>query len=390
MKAIDQGSIRQQNISRMWELFVSHPFITRQELADGSGLSLMTVTNLVDHLNRYGVLDFAAPREESATGRKSAGRKADHISLSNTRHMWLVLDLTDEHFRFSALTLTLSSLPSGAPWQYDTMADYAANLRSFLRMVRRHLDTALQGFDVLGVAIVTPGPYDVRFDTVINKRVPALNTLHIKQLVREELGPYEYYVDEDVKFAVRAYLPQAALLGSDVLYYVYIGEGVGGAIIHDGNVLRGLNAAAGDIGQLITRDGSSYETKLSLRAFAQMLNITANQNVSEDALLTYINALAESAPERYIQALHMAADTLAHMLHTAQWLLDPAQVIIDCRYALPFEADFIARTQDALATLLAGSLKKQPLITPAAQDMRSVIYGAAQVLSRGWIQRIVT
>ena len=65
-----------------------------------------------------------------------------------------------------------------------------------------------------------------------------------------------------------------------------IDEGVGGATIHGGNVLRGLNAAAGDVGQLVGIDGANYESKLSVRAFARACGVNVRESDSENELLS--------------------------------------------------------------------------------------------------------
>ena len=388
MKTIDQLSIRRQNIARIWELFSVHPTLTRHDLAEGTGLSLMTVTNLVDHLNRYHVLEFSAPAQQAAPGYRNAGRKADQISLCTSRHAWLIIDLTDIYFRFSALALDLSLLLPSMVFSYDQERDYALNLMAFLRKVRETIDKELKEREILGVAIVVPGPYDIGQDVVMNKRLPALNTLKIKKILRQELGLYDYYVDEDVKFAVRAFMPLATRNGSEVLYYLYIGQGVGGATIHNGNVLRGLNAAAGDAGQLISQQGKSYESLLSLRAFARDCGLMEIPDENEDGLLSRITQYSLQDFSKYQAALLRSADHAAKMLHAVTWLLDPGQIVIDCPYARPCQAQFISRISNQLSALLGGSVKA-PEVLPSPYEMRSVLLGATQVLSREWFARIV-
>ena len=52
MKRLNQGSIRLQNIYRLIDALRSHPGIARKEMAQYTSLSLMTVTNLVDILEK--------------------------------------------------------------------------------------------------------------------------------------------------------------------------------------------------------------------------------------------------------------------------------------------------------------------------------------------------
>ncbi len=387
MRTIDQQSIRRQNIERIWTLLTAQSALTRHALAEGTGLSPMTITNLVDHLNRCHVLDFATPDRPGPDGRRGTGRKADLISLCTSRHAWLLLDLTAVHFHFRALALDLSTVYESAPWPYDKDRDFILNLRDFLREARGVIETALRDREILGVAVVAPGPYDVASDTVVNQRIPALNALPVKKLLREELGQYDYYVDEDVKFAVRAYMPLATRADCEVLYYAYIGEGVGGATIHGGNVLRGLNAAAGDVGQLTLGDGTNYESRLSVRAFARACGLDAAEFDSESDLLSRLALRAADDFPRYQWALLNAADTVGDMLFSVVWLLDPSHIVIDCRYAAPHQDLFTDRIGMRLAARMAGAARKPPALLSVPGDT-GILRGAAQVLSREWIARI--
>lgn len=386
---IDQFFIRKQNIFRLWEVLDSRPYVTRQELAEKTALSLMTVTNFVDHLNRYHVLSFSSPALEKTVGRKATGRRADIISLNRADHAWLLVDLTDKHFRFFVLALDKTVLYSSPAWDYDENRNYQLNLLNFLRRCRTYADKELKKREILGVGIVVPGPYDIAADTVHNKRMPELNQIAIKETLRKELGMYDYYVDEDVKFAVRAYMFLAAQSESELLYYLYIGEGVGGAASHTGNVLRGLNAAAGDAGQILMNADTSFEEVLSLRAFAQMLALKDMDRLSEDALLEKMDAFAYEDPQRYREALLKAAALTARMLYSVVWILDPKQIVIDCRYARPMEDEYFDRVKESLSSALGGALSVMPELIKALHDRRSVLSGAVQVLAREWIKRIV-
>lgn len=389
MATIDQLSIRKQNILRIWDMLCERPGVTRQALAEGTGLSLMSVSNLVDQLAGLEVLSFTpAPPKETPGGRRSAGRKAELISLRKTGQAWLVFDLTDEFFRLTALSLDLSTLMSVSAFSGDPKGDYLSNLSAFLYDARGMIRRALGERKIMGVAIVTPGPYDVKRDTVNNQRVPALNAVPIKALFREAFGPYDYYVDEDVKFAVRAFLPLSAKTASEVLFYVYIGEGVGGAAIHNENVLRGYNAVAGDVGQLRV-DSATCESLLSLRVFAGACGLDNAPAITEEVLLANIAQLARGDADTYRRALMKSAETVGRMLHTVVWMLDPALVVIDCRYARPMEEPFFARVDAILKETLESAQLRRPRLLPVGGGMHSVTHGVAQVLSREWIARVV-
>ena len=383
MKSLDQSAIRKQNVRRILDLLTVQSPRTRQSLAEATGLSLMTVTNLVDQLKEQRVLHLA-PVPRCGKDRPSSGRKAEHISLCGSNHAWLVIDLSGRHFRYTLLGFDLSVL---CEVNCTGEGEYLTRLSSFLRGIREGISVPLGGRTLLGVAVVAPGPYEISCDTVYNQRLPELNEVKIKALMQQCLGDYDYYVDEDVKFAVRAFAPLSMQDSCELLYYLFIGEGVGGAAVHNGNMLRGLNATAGDAGQLTTSGGVTYESLLSLSAFARTLGCSAQDNRQ---LMQQLQEIAVTQPEAYLAALRQAAATVSDMLYGVLWVLDPIHIIIDCRYALSFREEFIGFIADSMALRLAASGRKAPYMSATPQGMSSVIRGAVQVLQREWIERILT
>lgn len=381
MKALCLSSIRRQNLLKLLELLSFSPARTRQGLAEASGLSQMTVTNLVDLLKEQKALRLTAierPRQK----RPHSGRRAEAISLCGDAKAWLIVDISNLQFRLTLLGFDLQPL---LEMRDEGQGEYMERLTAFLRSAKGQVAGALGGRTLPGVAIVTPGPYEIEKDTVTNQRIPQLNHVKIKALFRQHFGNQEYYVDEDVKFAVRACYAPYAQEQCELLYYLYIGEGVGGAAIHSGNILRGLNAAAGDAGHMRSASGQPYESGLNLNAFTALLR----EGVPPGAANAPLPAAAEAAPDAYRAALDQMARRTAEMLHGALWMLDPTHVIIDCSYAAPFEDFFLARLRGHLLSLFSGEERALPLMRCADRQVSSVLRGAISVLQREWVERII-
>ncbi|MBR4082306.1 MAG: ROK family transcriptional regulator [Clostridia bacterium] len=375
MKPIALSDIRQQNLRKMLGLLTLAPAMTRQELARATGLSLMTVTNLVDALKQQEVLRLVPIDRPMGTG-----RKAEAISLRGDSKAWLAVNISGRQLQLMLMGFDMKplyELESGGE------GDHVENIRAFLAQAKEEMPAVLGERELLGVAVVTPGPYEIDSDTVSNQRIPELNGVKIKQLFTECLGAYEYYVDEDVKFAVRAFFGAIEQHHYEMLYYLFIGEGVGGAVVHNGDMLRGRNATAGDAGQLADRDGKPYERRLSLAAFVRLAGLDAGG--TPEQLQQRIDELIRSAPDRYAAALTQAADVTAEMLHDVVWLLDPACIIIDCRYDR--DGAFIRQVKQALQDRFAGTGRILPEIVAPRRQISSTLRGAVQVLQRAWIER---
>lgn len=383
MKLIDLTAIRKQNLVKILDLMTLAPPRTRQELAEAAGLSQMTVTNLVDLLKEQGVLQMK-PIQRGEHKRPAQGRKADAISLSGEKKAWLLVDISNQQ-----LSMTLVGFDVGLLQEFrdDQRGEYLPRLEAFLQSSRQQVLQALGSRELLGVAIVTPGPYDLACDTVNNQRLPQLNGVQIKAMFRRCFGEYEYYVDEDVKFAVRSFSDLIVSSQCEVLYYLYIGEGVGGAAVHGGNMLRGLNATAGDAGHLRSRGGVTFESLLSTEAFIRQLGLEGSLSV-EDRQEALCRIAAEE-PARYDAALEEMAGIAAKMLHAVLWMLDPTHIIIDCVYAKPRGDVFARAVSRSMQQLFEGENRVLPQLLPAAPGVSSVRRGAVHVLQRAWLDRIL-
>lgn len=383
MKLPALSSIRKQNLRKVLDLLTLTSGVTRLELAEAAGLSNMTVTNLVDILKAHGVLRLQTLQREGLT-RPAQGRKAEAISLSGEEKAWLLVDISNRQFTLTLLGFDVHPLME---MHDDHQGEYLDRLERFLLEAKTCVARALDGRELLGVAIVTPGPYEILSDTVSNQRIPQLNGVKIKALFRRCLGEYEYYVDEDVKFAVRAFSDLIVSPQCEVLFYLYIGEGVGGAAVHGGNMLRGLNATAGDAGHLMDGNRRTFESHLSTEAFARLLGMPEEPSAQrlQDALLR----MAEEQPQRYDEAIDVMARTTAEMLHGVLWMLDPTHVIIDCVYARPREDAFVQAVKCHLMQLFAGEKRLLPQISHSDLGVSSVLRGAVHVLQRAWLERIL-
>ena len=384
MKPLVLSSIRRQNLLKVLDQLTFSPAMTRQELVDATHLSQMTVTNLVELLKKQGVLRLT-PISRDEANRPALGRKAEAISLTGEEKAWLIVNISGRQFSMKLRGFDLTPLME---LHDEKQGEYLPRLEAFLQESREKVLAALGDRELLGVAIVTPGPYEISSDTVHNQRLPQLNGVKVKELFRRCLGSYEYYVDEDVKFAVRAFSDLIVSQQCEVLYYLYIGEGVGGSAVHGGNMLRGLNATAGDAGHLLGRSGATFESRISTEAFLRRLELPVP--ISSETLPATLAAYAQAHPLRYHAALDEMAAVAAKMLHAVLWMLDPTHIIVDCVYARPREDVFIAALEKHLRQHFEGEDRLLPQLLPCASGVSSVLHGAVSVLQRAWLERILT
>lgn len=103
--------------------------------------------------------------------------------------------------------------------------------------------------DISSVGIGTTGVCDSKAGVVVNgANIPNYKDVHICEFITEKLGKPSY-VDNDANCAA---LGEYMLSDSksDSFIFITLGTGVGGGIILDGKILRGINSAAGEIGHI--------------------------------------------------------------------------------------------------------------------------------------------
>ena len=84
MKSFDQSAIRKQNVRSILDLLTLQSPRTRQSLAEATGLSLMTVTNLIDQLKEQ----FSAEQMDYFKHRAQVSKTLDML--------WENAKVTDE------------------------------------------------------------------------------------------------------------------------------------------------------------------------------------------------------------------------------------------------------------------------------------------------------
>lgn len=123
---------------------------------------------------------------------------------------------------------------------FDELLDEIVNIYNILS----------DGLDInrLGLAV----PSSVQYETGIASFLPAYGwrNVEFKKILENKLG-IEVKVDNDVNMATLAEYKLGAGIGVKSLYTFYPGTGIGGGYICNGQLVRGYNGTAGEIGHMI-------------------------------------------------------------------------------------------------------------------------------------------
>jgi len=114
----------------------------------------------------------------------------------------------------------------------------------------------LNKLQVLGLGIGVPGPVDFKNGLIhYLPNIPHWQNTPLRKILRNRLG-FDVFVDNDVNLMALAEARLGAAKGANNAVCITLGTGVGGGLILDGEIYRGTDFCAGEIGHMpINVDG---------------------------------------------------------------------------------------------------------------------------------------
>lgn len=295
---------------------------TRKELIEYTGLSRSTITDRVDRLIDAGYI------HESGVGVSGGGRPPSVLDVNATRRLLLVADLGATHARV-ALT-DLAAKP---------MAEERAEMRielgpdavlSWVRQAfQRMLDRAGRpAGDVCGVGLDLPGSVDHTTGRVIRSfLMPGWDDHPVGEAIGS-MFDVPILVENDAN-AMALGEWWSSWRGTDSLILIKVSTGIGTGIVLDGQIYRGVEEAAGNIGHVRLRETDDRVCTCGSRgcvaslasghALATDLGKTSSREVVQ---------LVQAGDAEAIARVQEAGRTLGVVLATAVSLLNPGVLVL--------------------------------------------------------------
>ncbi len=254
----DTNHVKLRNVSAVFDVIERTPGITRGTVAELTGLSMMTVSKIIEAFARKGVIlqhKHETPvlsAQQKGDKTTSAGRKANQLYIDYT-NSYAIVDLSSYNFSFCIYNIKRERMLKHIH-SYDATLGFTDNLKKFLFKSRYHLDAYAETHRVFALGVSLPGPYDSTTDKTLNKRMPELNSISITKTLEFGLSIPVSFIDENVKLSIYAHMQTIPKYDKKQLLYLHIGDGVGGAIAFNGQIVRGADKFAGDMGQLVLND----------------------------------------------------------------------------------------------------------------------------------------
>lgn len=245
----------QASAGHLLRLIRSGEATTRGELQQATGLSRSTVGNRLDQLFRAGWLRHRA-------GASTGGRPSARLEFDPSHAAVLAVDLDTGHARMAVLDLAGAVLAErdgelrvadGPDRVLRTLGDWAAPLLASAQVPVARL---------CGVGLSVPGPVDFASAQVVQPPImPGWDRHpireHLTGILTERLGAdltaLPVLVDNDANLMALAE-QRAAHPDCAAFVLVKVGTGIGAGVVVDGEVYRGIDGGAGDIGHIRLHD----------------------------------------------------------------------------------------------------------------------------------------
>jgi len=378
---LELSSIRAQNLKSIFTIIHQQGPTTRAFLSEKTGLSLMTVSNVVDVMLNDGLV--AVTSKKTTLG---AGRKAELVDIDPHSHIMLILDLSNRAFGHVVLGVNGRIVLDAKPIPTHSELGYEESLKAYLTDVSRELKEAGLLDHLMGVGISVPGPYLSEQDTVFNRLTPELNTMPLLATVRPFFPSNVVYdVNEDVKYAAQANLALMERPTEKTVVYIYLGEGVGGALLHNGQIMMGASDMAGELGQMVIGPDMRRAGSLNRGDFLKALDIDPNG----DWVTQLVHAKSQQ-PEKVQELLEQTTKDMVELCYALTWLLDPHRIMIECDHIRLLDEAFDACLQKLLADRMQGISPVQPHIVLSRHGLRYAYRGAATSLVMRYLDVMAT
>jgi len=237
----DQALVREINLSLVLRYVHNEAPVSRAQIAATTGLNKSTVSSLVDELLERRLI------HEIGINAGGTGRPATLLEINPQAGGIIGIELGVD---FVAVALT--DFAGKIVWRKDTSADPSQTQD---RVIAETLQLAGQAIaasrdrdlNILGLGVATPGTVDLKEGILIFAPNLHWRNVPLKKIYTENTG-LKVFVENDANAAALGeHLFGAARRCTDFIF-VFAGVGIGSGLFLNGQLYRGKNGYAGEIG----------------------------------------------------------------------------------------------------------------------------------------------
>ena len=367
-----QSSLREANKALLLNTITHYGAMTQVELAENTGLSTATVSNLVHQLVDDGIFE--------TTSTIRSGRRALMVAIKRQLGLGIGLYIGRHSLRicitdFSSTILASHTLPLRIGHHVDSTTERA------ILLIKETIDNiGAQLEETVGISIAVSAPVDWKSQRIsvpgilydwdnIDIATSFTQTFHVPVII-----------DNDANLAAFAEARRGNAQGIDNFVYIQAGDGIGSGIFINGKLWRGATGMAGEIGHVqvdplgnICTCGNRgcLDTVVSADRLISLLSVT-HGNLTLDDL---IDRSIEGDPgcRRVIADAAIRIGTVAADMCVA---IDPQVIVLGGSLSKSGET-FTNPFQESLQRLLFPNVLSPIKVIPSKFTDTNAEYGAA-------------
>jgi glucokinase-like ROK family protein len=240
----DQALVRRINLSLLLHLLRRRGPMARAALAQATGLYKSTVSDLVAALLEQGLV------RELGVQSSGAGRPSTLLML-NPRAGCIVSCEIGVDF----IEVVLTDFAPDILWQVQERTSPDTDQPILLQRTLALLHQAVAqgraaGYTLLGVAVGVPGIVERTSGTLLLAPNLGWRDVGLRALLEQEAFEAPIFVDNEANMAALGEHYFGAAQSVDEVLYISVGAGLGGGIIRDGRLCRGVSGSAAEFGHM--------------------------------------------------------------------------------------------------------------------------------------------
>ncbi|TXK10526.1 ROK family transcriptional regulator [Microbacterium hatanonis] len=361
-------------VSQLFQLLRDGVPRTRAELAKSTGLARSTVAVRVDELMRMGLITPVAD------GVSTGGRPPSQFAINPAAKVVVAADIGASH-----ATVAITDLTGQVLDEHSEELDVALGPEPVLTWLIQSATALLTASgrtvgDVAAIGIGVPGPVEHSTGQPVNPPImPGWDRFDIPGWIQQHLPmPVPVLVDNDVNIMA---LGERAVAwpGVDHIMFVKVSTGIGTGIISGGELQRGAQGIAGDIGHVQVARGANVPCQCGNRGCLEALasGPAIARALREQGIDAHTGSDVVDLVKRgnidAIQAVRQAGRDIGEVLTTCVSLMNPSIIAIGGSMARVGE-HLIAGVREVVYT------RSTPLATEYLSIVQSIAADRAAVL----------
>lgn len=265
--------LRSSNLRVVLREILKHQPISKAALAKKLQVGHSTVAQLLKPLIDQKIV------VETMLGVSTGGRPPMLLKIDSEAVLGIVVDLSSHRVRIALMNCALETIDVG---HVELSEDIYTGLESIVRESKRLLES-INRARMLGMCVAISGVMNPETGKISSSLIKGLETVRLADYLKSALE-IPVFIENDANLSALGEFMKMDKETSN-MFYIHMGEGLGGGLIIDRSIFRGDRGYAGEIGRIVYNT-EPFETVGD--AYAKMLK---KENLSEDDIVRLLSTI---------------------------------------------------------------------------------------------------